>query len=125
MFDAINSRRQGTGLGTLEFNSVLAGSAGIRSQDMASRNYFSHTTPDGDNFVSLVIASGIDSGVVGEILGRTNGPDSQSVALVVNAFMESPGHRSHIVTARYASMGVSMAVGEGNMKYYTVLFWGP
>jgi uncharacterized protein YkwD len=92
---------------------------------MASRNYFSHTTPEGTNFVNLIMAGGISSGVAAEILGRTNGPDEQSVTLVMNGFMESPNHRPHVLGESYVSVGVGMAVGSDGMKYYAAIFWGP
>lgn len=91
---------------------------------MASRNYFSHTTPEGTNFVDLIMARGFNYGVAAEILGKTSGPDNQSVSLVMNAFMESPAHSPHVLGDKYTSMGVGMAVG-GDMKYYAILFWGP
>jgi uncharacterized protein YkwD len=125
MFDAINARRQQAGLPSLGIQDVLTQAARTRSQDMANRDYFGHTTPEGTNFVNLLVAKGMRSGVVAEILGRTNGPDEQSVTLVMNAFMESPDHRPHVLGDKYASMGVGMAVGEGGMKYYAILFWGP
>ena len=124
MFNAINAERQKAGLSPTALEGTLTEVARVRSNDMAGKNYFSHTAPDGTTAFTLLRARGISSRALGEIIGRTNGSDNQSVGLIVDAFMNSPGHRAHILDQRYTSSGIGLAIGEGNMKYYTIIFQG-
>jgi len=124
MLNAINAQREKAGLAGTVPSELLSQVAKMRSQDMAGRNYFSHTTPEGTTVINLLQAQGIQSTAMGEILGRTNGPDEQSVSLVVRGFMNSPAHRDNVLSDRYTYIGVGSAVGPGNMKYYAIVFKG-
>ncbi len=126
MFEAINRERVQLDLDPLELDGRLIYLARFRSQDMVDNDYFSHLAPDGATARSLMIAARIGPGLMGEILGRNNAPDiSESVASVIEAFMNSPGHRRTILDSRFTSAGLGIAIGPGEMKYYTVLFFGP
>jgi len=48
--DLVNQERKKQGLGSLDWNSKLSRIARLHSQDMASRNYFSHDSLEGRNF---------------------------------------------------------------------------
>lgn len=125
MLQTLNQLRAQAGLPPLVADPTLTWVARQRSNDMAVNNYFSHTAPDGSNYISLLGRQGIASGVVGEILGRNNAADELSVSMVAEAFMKSPPHRLHIVYSDYQWIGVGVAKGEGNMKYFAIIFRGP
>lgn len=126
MLQSINTRRSQAGLAQFELDDRLVQLSRIRSEDMAANNYFSHTAPDGSSARDLMIASKIGPGLMGEILGRNNSADSsQSVASVVDAFMNSPSHKDAMMNPRFSLAGVGTAYGADNLKYYTVLFFGP
>lgn len=121
MFDALNRQRLAAGLAALQFDPTLMPIARARSEDMATRNYFSHTTPEGGTVQDLVRAAGVPYKVTNEILSRNNYPDSQSVDVSVRAFMNSDLHRAHILLALYERAAVSEARTPEGMKYFTVM----
>lgn len=126
MFDLLNTERERSGLAPLELDDRLTELATARSMDMADRRYFSHVSPDGSSARSMMIASRIGPGLMGEILGRNNSSDpTESVQSVFGAFESSPNHRTAILRPRFAQVGVGIANGKDNMRYYAVLFFGP
>jgi uncharacterized protein YkwD len=122
MLGAINARRAAAGLRPVSPDPTLTEVSRQRSNDMANRNYFSHTTPEGTGFIDALNAHGITTGTVGEILGRNNASDDASVSMVVEAFTQSPSHNLHLVYSSYEWAGVGVAVGANSMKYYTIIF---
>lgn len=121
MFDALNERRVAAGLPALRFDPALLPIARARSGDMATRNYFSHTTPEGGTVQDLVYAAGLSYTWVNEILARNNYPEDQTLGVAVNAFMNSPAHRAHVLHPVYYRAAVGEARSTTGMKYYTVM----
>ena len=99
--------------------------AQLRSDDMASIGYFSHTSPTGDTAFSLLDAFLVPHGWAGENLARNNYPDNESVGVAIRDLMASEGHRANILNANYTSMGVAVAFDGEGMKYFTMIFMGP
>ncbi|MBI4299599.1 MAG: hypothetical protein HY677_00555 [Chloroflexi bacterium] len=122
MLNGINAERRKAGLQPVGIQDAATKVARMRASDMATRNYFAHVSPDGVTAFDLLKANGVDPGGTSEIIGEANGPDDQSVSLIVNAFMKSPSHREQILTARYNLAGVGEALGSGNVKYYAIVF---
>ncbi len=124
MLASINTYRDQAGLPPTAGDALLTNLARFRSQDMATRNYFSHTTPEGTTAFTLLQANGLGGLPAGEIVGRTNGPTDQSVKMVMNGFMHSPSHRDNVLCRSFTRAGVGSATGPGGIKYYTVIFLG-
>ena len=99
--------------------------AQLRSDDMASIGYFSHTSPTGETAFSLLDAHRVPHGWAGENLARNNYPDDESVAVAIRDLMASDGHRANILHANYTSLGVAVAFDGEGMKYFTMVFMGP
>ena len=125
MFNAINNERTQQGLPALTVHGCVVYVAKIRSDDMASLNYFSHTSPNGDTAFSLMDKYGVPYGWAGENLARNNYPDNESVSVAISDLMASPGHRANILGVNYTHLGVGTAVDGAGMKYYTMIFIGP
>lgn len=116
----INEIRQERGLNQLRDNLMLAQVARNYSQKMARKNFFSHTSPDGDTPAQRVRSAGIFYLVMGENLFKsTNVP--KPVPLAVEGWMDSPGHRENILHPEYTQTGVGIW-REGNTYYITQLF---
>jgi uncharacterized protein YkwD len=116
----INEIRQERGLNQLRDNFMLAQVARNYSQKMARKNFFSHTSPDGDTPAQRVRSAGIFYLVMGENLFKsTNVP--KPVPLAVEGWMDSPGHRENIMHPEYTQTGVGIW-REGNTYYITQLF---
>jgi len=119
-------RRVSQGLAPLRANGYLVGVARIRSQDMATNNYFAHTSPvTGDTAFSLMDAYGVPYDWAGENLAMNNYPAAECVGVADQALWDSPPHRENILNPNYTEMGIGLRASPGGMYYFTILFTGP
>ena len=75
---------------------------------MFRQQYFEHESPDGKHPADVIKATGYDYLVVGENLALGNYENDQ---VLVEAWMNSPGHRANILDGKFEEIGV--AVGKG------------
>ncbi len=116
----INEIRQKQGLSQLRNNEKLAQVARNYSQQMAEKDFFSHTSPEGSTMVQRVESAEIFYLMLGENLFMcTNMP--QPVPLAVQGWMDSPGHRENILRPEYRETGIGVW-RKGNSYYITQLF---
>lgn len=125
LFNAINTERASAGMAALAAHGCLVYVAQLRSQDMASRGYFSHTSPEGQNAFDLMDANGVPYGWAGENLARNNYPDGETVGVAIRDLMASQGHRDNILSPNYTDLGVAAVNDGAGMWYYTMVFIGP
>jgi uncharacterized protein YkwD len=119
----INEQRAAAGLGQVRLSSAVTNVARTRSNDMAERNYFSHTMPEGSNFLSILTDRSIGFKYAGEILARNNFPDDQAAEVAIDSYLNSPPHKAIIMDGRYNVVGVGYSKsGEDAMHYFTVIF---
>ena len=102
MFNLINAEREKYGLNKLVWDEEVAAVARAHSRDMAKRNFFGHTNPDGHNSGDRLRASKVPFYYVGETLAR----GYSSAAEVLEAWMKSTGHRNTILNTQATRMGV-------------------
>jgi uncharacterized protein YkwD len=69
---------------------------------MAANRYFSHTGLDGDKAWDRATELGYSSNGFGENIAR----GQQTPEAVVNAWMNSSGHRANLLNSKYADIGV-------------------
>lgn len=81
----------------------LFNAAARHAQDMAMRNYFSHTSLDGRVLAQRVSAEGYAWTSVGENLAW----GEPSVESVIAGWLSSPGHCSNLMSRDFADFGVS------------------
>ena len=125
LFAAINQERVSYGVPALGAAGCVTYVAQIRSDDMASLNYFAHTSPSGDTAFSLLDAHRVPHGWAGENLARNNYPDDQTVGIAIRDLMASDGHRANILNTNFTHIGVAAASDGAGMKYFTMIFIGP
>ena len=90
---------------------------------MATRNYFSHTTPEGVNFLDMLNNRGYPYRFAGEILARNNYADDQAAPTAMTSYLNSPPHKAIIMDGRYNAVGVGYSKsGEDAMHYFTIIF---
>jgi uncharacterized protein YkwD len=110
----LNGERRDRGLGPLKVNGKLAKAADVQASDMVKREYFSHRNPEGRNSTARIKAAGYMSGggrwTVGENLAWGVG-ELASARGLVNAWMNSPPHRSNILKPAYREIGLAIAMG--------------
>jgi uncharacterized protein YkwD len=122
LFDAVNGERTQHGLPALAADGCVTYLAGLRAADMASRDYFSHTTPENETAFTLLGRYGVAYGAAAENLVRNNYPDDETVTVAVQGLMESERHRASVLNGSYTHVGVATAVDEAGMKYYVMIF---
>ncbi len=96
------------GLPALEGNKTLNRNAQIKLDDMFAKQYFEHISPTGHGPADIAKTVGYAYVVVGENLALG---DFGSDEKLVDAWMNSPGHRANILNRNYQEIGV--AVGKG------------
>ncbi|MBO0514378.1 CAP domain-containing protein, partial [Streptomyces beijiangensis] len=104
----VNKERETAGCKPVTANSPLASLATSFSEDMAARNFFDHTDPDGKSPWDRADAAGV-SGLGGENIAR----GQADAAAVMDAWMNSPGHRANILNCDYKTLGVGVHFGSG------------
>ncbi len=125
LFNAANAERTSRGLPALAAHGCVVFVAQLRSEDMAAKNYFSHTSPTGQTAFSLMDQYGVPYGWAGENLARNNYPDSEAVGIAIRDLMASQGHRENILSTNYTHLGIGFAEDGSDMKYFTMVFIGP
>lgn len=109
IIDATNKERIQEGRTPLLVNVALSNSAKTKLEDMVSRQYFEHNSPDGKGVSDLTTEAGYSFVIVGENLALGNFTSS---ADMVTAWMESPGHRANILNSKYKEIGVAVQKSE-------------
>ncbi|MFE9220993.1 CAP domain-containing protein [Streptomyces lavendulae] len=104
----VNQERAQAGCVPVRANPPLASLAAAFSKDMAVRGFFDHTDPDGNTPWNRADKAGI-GGLGGENIARGQG-DAKSV---MQAWMNSPGHKANILNCEYRTLGVGVYFGAG------------
>ncbi|WP_067836292.1 CAP domain-containing protein [Amphibacillus sediminis] len=112
-----NQERAKHGLSALEIDTKLSSVAREKSRDMASSGYFSHNSPNYGSPFDMIKQFGISYRTAGENIAK----GQRSPQEVVNAWMNSEGHRANILNANYTHIGVGY-VENGN--HWTQMFIG-
>jgi uncharacterized protein YkwD len=124
MLAAHNAERAKAGLGALTVDPTLTNIARQRARDMASKGYFSHTSPSGETAFTLLADANFSYAIAGENIARNNYPDAQSSGVAFTGFMNSPGHRGNIMDGRFTAVGIGAVASGDGMKYFAVVFAG-
>ena len=111
-----NAERQKAGCPPVTNDRTLRSVATAHSEDMAERNYFSHTSPDGEGPEDRAAAAGYD-GYSGENIAL----GYNSAEAVVKGWMQSSGHRENILNCSSTEVGVGVADSSQGL-YWTQMF---
>ena len=114
----VNAERAPAGGGPVATHLLLTRAAQEHSADMASRAYFSHTSPDGRTFAQRVRAAGWAGGPLAENIAA----GQASAVAVMKDWMGSAGHRANILNCTYTDIGVGYATGGRYGTYWTQAF---
>ena len=95
--------------------------AQAHSQDMATRNYFDHNTPEGKSPFDRMTAAGYAFSSAAENIAA----GQRTPADVVTAWMNSAGHRANILNCGLTQIGVGYATGGSYGVYWTQDFGTP
>lgn len=112
-----NQERAKNGLPALQVDITLSKMAREKSRDMSAGGYFSHTSPTYGSPFDMMNQFGITYRYAGENIAM----GQRSPQEVVNAWMNSEGHRQNILSPNFTHIGVGY-VSQGN--YWTQEFIG-
>lgn len=115
--DLTNQERAKQGLAALKVDLTLSKVAREKSLDMQKNNYFSHTSPTYGSPFDMMKKFGVTYRTAGENIAKGQRTPQE----VVNAWMNSSGHRANILSSNFTHIGVGY-VAEGN--YWTQQFIG-
>lgn len=113
----VNAERAKYGLAALQEDAALTRTARMKSQDMSDNRYFDHNSPTYGTPFQLMKSQGIQYRAAGENIAM----GYATPEAVVNAWMNSSGHRANILNSSYTRIGVGY-VESGN--YWTQHFAG-
>jgi uncharacterized YkwD family protein len=118
VIDLTNQERKKNGLDALKMDGELSNVAEMKSEDMKEQNYFSHTSPTYGSPFEMMENFGVDYSTAAEnIAVGQKTPES-----VVNAWMNSPGHRKNILNKQVTHIGVGTAKDASQGIYWTQMF---
>lgn len=108
LLGSTNSQRVANGVGSLALNGQLNSAAQAKANDMIARNYWSHTTPDGQEPWVFIDNTGYQYTKAGENLayGFANSSDA------VTGWMNSPSHRANMLDGAFSEVGFGFANGS-------------
>lgn len=112
-----NKERAKNGLKALTLDNELSKVAKVKSRDMSTNNYFDHTSPTYGSPFDMMKQFGITYKAAGENIAKGQKTPEE----VVNAWMNSEGHRANILSDKFTHIGVGY-VENGN--YWTQQFIG-
>lgn len=118
VLDLVNAERAKYGLSALTWADDLASIARAHSQDMIRRSFFDHTNPDGKSPFDRLKSAGIRYRYAAENIAY----GQKTPEAVMNAWMNSAGHRKNILNANLKEIGVGAAASSGGTIYWTQLF---
>lgn len=114
----VNVQRANAGLAPLKLNWEMSRVARIKSQDMINKNYFSHISPTYGSPFSMMEDYGIRFSAAGENIAMGQRTPQE----VMNAWMNSSGHRANILNPSYNQIGVGLAKTSSGVCYWTQEF---
>lgn len=113
----VNEIRVQNGLKPLTSDWQLSRVARYKSQDMKDNNYFSHTSPVYGSPFQMMKSFGLSYRTAAENIAK----GQLTPQAVVNAWMNSSGHRANILNPSFTKIGVGF-VESG--RYWTQMFIG-
>lgn len=132
----INTERTKQGLPPLAWNDRLSMIARKHSEDMVQRNYFDHTSPEGYGPMERCEQAGLTirgcaeniflcpqarvNWYVNSVYSHSDYHSQDNIAsLVVQGWMDSPGHRNNILNGFWTSQGIGAGISADNKVYVT------
>ncbi len=117
-----NNNRIANDVSALKVNSLLEAAAREKAEDMASKGYFAHISPEGFTPWHWFQEVGYNFAYAGENLA-VNFTDSKDIT---RAWLNSPTHKANILNENFTEIGIGTAKGrfEGGEVVFVVQLFG-
>ncbi|MEU1307354.1 CAP domain-containing protein [Streptomyces cinnamoneus] len=102
--DMVNAERAKNGCSPVTVNAKLQAAAQGHSDDMAARDYYAHTSPEGKSPGDRMTAAGYRWSTYGENIFKS--PKDARTAM--DGWMKSSGHRANILNCSFKEIGVGI-----------------
>lgn len=102
-----NKERLYHSLDNLLLNEKLNKVATKKVNDLFSKEYFEHISPNGEGVSDLAHDIGYEYLMIGENLAMGSFGSGQEI---VQAWMDSPGHRTNILNQKYTEIGIAVKI---------------
>jgi hypothetical protein len=110
------------GRSALKLSSALTAAAQGHSDDMATRNYFSHTTPEGVTFDQRIREAGYTYSTA---LGENIAAGYETADSVFAAWKSSSGHNGNMLSSMFVVIGIGLAYNaQSTYRYYWTTDFG-
>ena len=106
--DLVNAERARAGLKGLVQDELLGKVARDKAVDMYTNGYFSHQSPTYGSPFDMMRAYGVTYAYAGENIAK----GQRTPAEVMQAWMNSQGHRANILSPNFTKIGVAYYKGE-------------
>lgn len=116
VIELVNIERAKEGLPALAYDATVEKAALVRAKE--SEVSFSHTRPDGSSFTTALTEQGISYRRAGENIAWGQKTPEE----VVNAWMNSAGHRANIMNEAFTKIGVGYYQNAQGVNYWSQLF---
>lgn len=114
--DLVNTERAKEGLAPLTIDPSVEKAATVRANEIQSK--FDHTRPNGSSFSSALKEQGVNYRGAGENIAWGQRTPEE----VVNAWMNSAGHRANIMNKNFTHIGVGNTQNGSGTQYWVQLF---
>jgi uncharacterized protein YkwD len=122
ILELVNVERKNVGVDPLLYSSTLENAAQIHAFDMATRNFFSHSSPENCDMTSRVLGY---AGYVGLTYGENIAAGHDTPEKTVAQWMASPGHKANILNKAYNEVGVGYVSNpSATYRFYWVQNFG-
>lgn len=116
ILNLVNEERAKEGLSELKLDARATAAANVRAKEI--KQQFSHTRPNGESFSSALIEQGVTFRRSGENIAWGQKTPKQ----VMNAWMNSEGHRANIMNKNFKNIGIGYYQDENGRNYWVQLF---
>lgn len=105
LLSLLNRERTQRGLRALQSDSTLISVARLKSNDMVSRNYFSHTSPTYGSPAQMLTRYNVRYSTFGENIAKAG-----DATRIHSMWMNSAGHRANILNPKFTHVGIGTAM---------------
>jgi uncharacterized protein YkwD len=125
VLDLVNAERAAAGVAQVKWSDNFAATAKIRSTELPHYFEADHKRPDGREWHTTITEAQIRYRTVGENIARggssRDGAAWYTAQVVMESWMDSPGHRANILNPSFEVLGVGV-FDLGDRRYYTQHF---
>lgn len=114
--ELVNQERTKAGLSAVTLDKSIASAALVRAKEIETS--FSHTRPNGSKFSTALTEQGVTFKGAGENIAW----GQKSPEAVMQAWMNSEGHRANILNKNFTKIGVGYYQNAAGRNFWTQLF---